>query len=314
MKQLFRKIILLIGIIYTLNIIVAYLLDSAYENDYSNTERGILNYYIKTQKPEILLVGSSYVLHGVIPKKFGKNCFNLSSQGTHIGYNAAIIDLLNQSNKLPTKTLILHIEPDDLYLKKINQVSNQFLKLQYYYNQNQFIKKHIDLMSRYEFLKYFMSVYRHNGHALQLLSTFFSKKTKFNTANNGFIPLKQTKNDHLRISKTYQKYLITNPKKSTIFDHSTLVFIDHINQICTDNKIKLVVFSAPFFKAPKLTVDNSLELEIILKHKKIPYLNYLKNGGASLKDKKYWYDNFHLNINGAKVLSNILYETIEMKE
>lgn len=313
MKQLLKKIILLIGIIYTSNLILAYSLDIVYENNYSNTEKGILNYYIKTQKPEVLLVGSSYVLHGLIPEKVGENCFNLSSQGTHIGYNAAIIDLLDQYNKLPTKTLILHIEPDDLYSKQTHIVSNQFTKLQYYYNKNRFIKKQIDLISKYEFIKYYLSIYRHNGHTLQLLSYILSNNSYLNK-NDGFIPLNQTKNDSLRIDKTYKKYLITNKKKSTKFDHNTILYIDHIHTICKKNKIKLIVFSAPFYKTPKMTFDNSLELAKILKKRKIVYLNYIQNKCEPLKNRKYWYDNFHLKSNGAKILSEIVHEAVITNE
>lgn len=313
MKQLLKKIILLFGIIYVLNIILAYALDIAYENDYSNTEKGILNYYIKTQKSEILLVGSSYVLHGLIPEKFGENCFNLSSQGTHIGYNAAIIDLLDQYNKLPTKTLILHVEPDDLYFKQTYIASNQFTKLQYYYNKNAFIKKQIDLISKYEFIKYYIPIYRHNKYALQLLSNTLSKNSYLNK-NKGFIPLSQTKNDSLRIDKTYKKYLITNKKKSTKFDYNTILFIDHIHTICKKNNIKLIVFSSPFYKTPKITYDNSLELAKIFKKRKIVYLNYIQNKCEPLNNRKYWYDNFHLKSNGAKILSEIVHEAVKTIE
>lgn len=304
MIQLVKKIILLISIIYLLNILIAYSLDTLYEKDYSNSPEGVLNYYLKTQKTDILLVGSSFVLNQLNPSDFGQNSFNLSRQGVHIGFNTGIIDLLDKSNKLPEKTLILHIDPDNLNYRKKDLIAANLLKLKYYYHKNSFIKENINSISTSEHLKYYLTVYRHNGHVLQLLSNLLSNKNTI-SRNKGFAPLKGTDKDSLRVDNTYKRY-VKNSTKYTSFNNKILYYIDHIQSICKKHNLKLIVLSTPFYKTPKNIYDCSLVLEDILRKRNIPYLNYLNDTCSAVKSKKYWYDNFHLKQSGAKIFSKIV--------
>lgn len=306
MYQLIKKILFLLIAIYLLNIVIALGLDQIYENSYSNFVGSNLNYYLKTQKSDTLIVGSSCSLHHIDPKDFGENSYNLSQQGMHLGYHTAVIDILYHSNKLPSKLLLLHVEAGDIYMSQEKEIIDNIRRLNYYYDKNTFIRNNINSISSSEYLKYYFTSYRHNKNATKLIANFL-KNDKNTPKNKGFIPLTPTNLDSVRIDFTQEK---NNKLMKQKINPKAIQFITHIQSICKRKKIKLIIFSAPYYNNYKKLIQGSLDLEKILKRKNIDYINYINNDKLPIKKRIYWYDNYHLNSRGAKIFSKIVADDV----
>jgi hypothetical protein len=276
-----------------------------YEANYSGPQDGTLNYYLKTQTSDTLLVGSSCVLHHLIPSYFGKNTFNLSCQTRYLGYQTAIIEILNQENKLPSNVLLFHIGPEDIHENNKAKIMEQIHGLRYYYDKNSFVKKEINETSKFEFLKYYVSSFRHNGRVIELINKTIYNENDY-PHQKGFLPLKATGSNKKRLAATARENEIDEFYTPKTVNSEALQFILRVQEICKKKNIKLIVMTSPYLNPPINIIRSSKYLEKFLHDNKIDYLNYLKKTDSSLLQSNLWYDNFHLNSEGAKVFSRIV--------
>jgi hypothetical protein len=288
-----------------LNLLFTLALDKMYEANYSGPQDGTLNYYLKTQKSDTLLVGSSCVLHHLIPSYFGKNTFNLSCQTRYLGYQTAIIEILNQEQKLPSSLLLFHIGPEDIHQNNKEKIMEQIHGLRYYYNKNEFIKEHIDQTSKFEYLKYYVSSFRHNGRVIELVNKRIFNKDEF-PKQKGFLPLSPLGSNKNRLEATARKNEVDEFYTSKTVNKEALKLILRVQEICKKKKIQLIVMTSPYLDPPINILRSAEYLTNFLKSHKISYLNYLKNTPTKMLQKKLWYDNFHLNSEGAKIFSTIV--------
>jgi hypothetical protein len=305
MKQLLKKISFIVLILYILNFLFTLALDKMYEANYSGPQDGTLNYYLKTQKSDTLLVGSSCVLHHLIPSYFGKNTFNLSCQTRYLGYQTAIIEILNQEQKLPSNVLLFHIGPEDIHQNNKEKIMEQIHGLRYYYNKNDFIKEHIDQTAKFEYLKYYVSSFRHNGRVVELVNKRIFNKDEF-PKQKGFLPLSPLGSNKNRLAATARKNEVDEFYTSKTVNKEALKLILRVQEICKKKKIQLIVMTSPYLDPPINILRSAEYLTNFLKTHKISYLNYLKNTPTKMLQQKLWYDNFHLNSEGAKIFSTIV--------
>jgi len=305
MKQLLKKISFIVLILYILNLLFTIALDKMYEANYSGPQDGTLNYYLKTQKSDTLLVGSSCVLHHLIPSYFGKNTFNLSCQTRYLGYQTAIIEILNQEKKLPSNVLLFHIGPEDIHQNNRAKIMEQIHGLRYYYDSNKFIKEHIDQTSDFEYLKYYVSSFRHNGRVIELINKRIFNRNEFPKLK-GFLPLSPLGSNKNRLAATARKNEVDEFYTIKTVNKEALHFILRVADICKKKKIQLIIMTSPYLDPPINILRSANYLTNFLKAHKITYLNYLKNTPTEMLQKKLWYDNFHLNSEGAKIFSRIV--------
>lgn len=300
MRQFSIKIFFLLLYVFTGDRLISYYLDSLYQNNYNYYSNGHLNYYLKHRKSDTLLLGSSRVLHSLNPNYFGSNSYLIAQPSKHIGWFASVLDLLEQEHKLPSKTLVLNIEPTDFnphYNKKLNEDIHY---LKFYYNSNDFIRSEINKASTFEFINYFSSCFRHNGEGLILITNPIQKITGLPT-KRGFSALEPTPQDSTRIYSSIQEKENNRPLE---FENSlALYYFNHIVVICKKNNIDLIILTAPFFSPSEYLIKSSKSMERFLKKKKIPYLNYVSCENRELNSIQFWYDNMHLNKFGAEKFS-----------
>lgn len=303
MKALLKYLFVMALVLVGSDRLIGYLLDKKHENHFSDEGDGRLMHYLKKENADTLLMGSSRMLHNADPKIFGPKTLNLSRISTHIGYHAAVIDLLEQYGKLPSKMIVLNIEPEDFALTS-QRHEESILALRSFYNKNDFIRNEINRISVTERLKHLSSIYRHNGNFWAMMK---GDNTGF--SSQGYIPLLPTQLDSIRIEESKGQEAIT--RRPEFYNHTAIRYLDHIRSICRKHNIRLVVVTAPYFETDKLFKTCSEVVAKVLEHRQVPYLNYLSESTPFLERRSYWHDNNHFNSAGAVVYSNDLKNRIE---
>lgn len=300
MQKILVKIAVILAIVFGLDRLTAYYLDSLHEKNEMNFGDGHLNHFIKQHRADTLLMGSSRMLYHIDPSLFGPEAYNLSKNGMHIGYQAAALDLLKQHNKLPTNTLILHIEPDDLLGSSMDKIYDDIHSLRHYYGENDFITKMINRRSFFEHFKYWSELYRHNGRGLQLL-TKPSQKTTLWPTENGF--------DTLGVRLDLTNYDCASADNDDLPSFRGMgQFIGHIQKICKEAKIDLICITTPRYCVPT-NYNKCIDwFRRNMNHNKTPYFSYQHHSFQD--DPSLWSDEMHLNGRGAKILSEQVYRDI----
>jgi hypothetical protein len=303
MKKLGLKILIFIILLFSADRLIGWYLDKLYEQNFYHYSNGHLNYYLKKQHADTLIVGSSRAINNINPLIFGKKTFALGEPKKHLGWFAAVIDLLEQFKKLPKKTLILHLDPEDFNSLHEDQLNSDIHYLKYYYNKNEFIYNEINNASPFEWIKYLSSCFRHNGDNLVLLTNPL-QGVGFLPEQNGFIPIKSSDKDSIRVMTEIAKM---DKNESASFSSSKAIFyFDHIHDICLKNNIELIIITSPLFKADANFIQSAQLMAEFLKRKNIPYINFLRNCPNALKNIKLWFDNLHFNEQGANLYSKEL--------
>jgi hypothetical protein len=299
------KLLFFVSIIIILDRSIAKILDNLVASNYAGFSTGPINYYCSGKASDVLFLGSSRVIHQIVPDSISLNCFVLGSHNKHLHYQSCIVDLLKQKKKLPKSILVLHVEPEDFFVENSIKLSDEVHYLRYYYNQNNYIQSEINKNSIFEPLKYVFDSYRHNGNVTEILNHWNHHKG-FIPKNNGYVPLEavqaSTQQD-LRSSRFTEK---ENSYDLASVNPKAVDYLLQIKKTCVLNKIKLIVFSAPYFKAPINSVNASKVLNVLMDSLDVQYLNYINLNLNKLFPSECWHDNSHFNDIGGRRFSNFL--------
>ncbi len=302
MKGLILKIAVLFGIVALLDFGLSRHLDSLYKKNEGPYANGHLNYYLNHIKADTLFIGSSRTMNHVDTRKFSNHTYNLSSAAMHIGYQAALLDVLEQKNKLPSKCLLIQIEADELEKYTVQELRKDIYQLNYYYSKNQFVKSEINKISTFEFIKHWSKLYSYSGYS-SLLITNPMQGINEKPSITGYAPL---------IGQQFSSDEQNNPEKKN--KRSNFFFyLDHIHSICKRNNIQLICFTAPYLKDDQSQFTRNSKLGEKLKKKNIIYFNYAsirKQLPKIYEDSTNWCNNIHLNESGAKIFTQILKDTL----
>ena len=282
------------------------------QNYYGQTG-GKVNYVLNgIPNVNTLVMGSSKAYHNVNTGKI-KNSFNIGHDGSRIGMNMAILELMEIKGKLP-KNILLHTDPG-LYFKSDSQDfynGSDINIIATYYNESQLIKKIItDNDGKWLAYKLFKS-FAFNGKVFSLVKNYIQTKIYSKGNYDGFGPLIYNKIEQEKFIKSIQSQPITVGSNKCYSDTLSTSLLTRFIMKCKKNDINLICFNAPEYLG-NIYCNESL-MNLFIEHN-IEFYDYsdISLDHAIFKDTKYWKDNAHLNREGADIFTDILIRDTNME-
>jgi hypothetical protein len=308
MKKYFLNIAIFLLTVITCDYLISDYLDNVYNKNICSHSGGDLNYFLNNLNADTIVVGSSRVSQMINPKTIGKNIKNVTKVAKHFYYHYSVINLLNQKKRLPKKMLILNLELIDIYESLHERLIDDVFYLKYFYDKSKSVKNIIDSKSNFEKYKFFFKCYKFNGENFLVFKNKFQNICSIDTI--GFSPLISNKNDSVRLLKS-----INTVKKElnnyTKYNYDVFNKIDEISSLCKKKHIKFVLLNGPNIYFPKKYKQASLAMKEFCKKNRITYIDFSLKNLPVFKNKKNWYDQLHLNKEGAEIYSKFLKKEIK---
>ncbi len=308
LKKLTYRFLIILVLVIAADRGFGWYLDSCYEANHCDYDNGRLNVFLEKERCDTLFIGSSRVLHTINPEYLGPNSSVLAFQNRNICHNVALFDLIAQKKKHPKKVLIFNLDLDDLFHESDRELLEKVLHLKYYYPQNTFIRDLIHRLGFQERIKFLSSTYRHNGFGWKLLA-FPANGNCSEVPKNGYAPLYPTPNDSLRLKKSLEEDF-------TGFDYTyksklTYEMIDHLITRCKKTGTELILINTPYYTYPDEWQQISAQFKNHCERKGVRFVDFNNHRLALLSDAQFWYDNMHMNDQGAteftKHLKSVFY-------
>lgn len=297
MKKLAFKLLFFIIFAYSADYILGSIIENKYLENEFHYSNGHLNYYLNEIDCDTLFIGSSRMLHHVRTPDFVGEVYNLSKARMNLGYQTALVDILNSKKKLPSKTLVVHVDMGEFFRTYETELIEDIYFLKYYYPRNEFIRAEVNKNSIFEPVKFQSKLYLFNGET----SYFFTnpiQKIGFKPYYRGYHPLNRPLNesgidtpDSIDFSSvTFKKYLL------------------HIDSICTINKISLKFICSPQKDYDKKKTSCKQQFETIFSELNLNFINLWNDSilDEKLTTDSLWADEIHLNDSGAKLFTGEL--------
>ncbi|ANQ48434.1 hypothetical protein MY04_1056 [Flammeovirga sp. MY04] len=268
------------------------------ENKIGQSGGKINNLLTHYDSVNILVVGNSRAAHHIDPSILGKNNFNLSHNGMGLDFQVGIVNLILNS-KIKIDTILFHIEEYEIVT---NTPTTDITYLKYYYDQNEYIRYHINKIDKYAFIKNISKSYKFNGKILSTIKNYINTKQNSYYPINGYI--EKTENDTLLI----EKQLKTKNKEPNrlIINNKSKEYLLSLIELCKLNNIKLIIFQSPTLYKTK----QSAVLKNFFLNNNTIYFDYYHNEIKDINNIKNWIDPTHLNNKGAKIITNELRKDI----
>lgn len=277
---------------------------SVHQKTFTGQTGGKVNNLFKNyEQVNLLALGNSRCAQHVIPSKISDNAFNLSHNGLSLIFHTGMVDQVLSNSNLQIDTILLHIEPYEAFGANNADIRDiQFLS--YYHGKNSWITEKINNISRFEYIKYALSSYRWNGKVLSIINNW--RKSRFESIPlRGYKPTVYNPRDSLRLEKTSLKVGKIRERK-TVINKNFRSYLSHIKNITNSKGIKLYLFTSPTYFENDFFSETAI-LEDYLDSVNIDFLNYTSiKYQLIFESKTLWKDNFHLNNEGAEILTKLL--------
>lgn len=263
-----------------------------YENQ-PQGESAITTYAIEKAKEDIIIFGSSRASHHYDCKVFqdslGLSCFNAGKDGMTIIYASTILPVITERHK--PKLIILDLNPEELSFKAGKEGEDLLIStLLPYASKYPKIKSAVSELNKIEIIKCRISkVYPYNSFIFPILQHYMHIGL---TGFNGYIPLTGS---HLSIEEASKVR-----KDAPAIDSFILKkFEDFLKEVSSENISMKIIIS------PTLMNYSTQQVELMgsIANK---YGFDLWNYTESVNDKKLFYDNVHLNAQGAAAFSKLI--------
>lgn len=297
------RVLILATILFALDRSIGMYMDHLYEENRCNYSNGKINAFLEQENCDTLYVGSSRILHTIRPEFLGPGNKNLSMQGKNICYLVALVDILNQEGKLPNKQLVFNFELEDLYVESDEYLLKKVYSLKYYYNKNELVRDLINRLGFQERIKFLSSTYRHNGEGWKLFSYPMAGNCEI-TREDGYYPLYPTVNDSIRMEKSLIEDF--KPMKQKKVTPLTIEMLEKLKSICDEAGIDLQVINSKYYKLHPDLKKASKKFESICRDRNIKFHDFNMDAIPELKKKKYWFDNMHVNDEGAEIFTTYI--------
>jgi hypothetical protein len=250
---------------------------------------------LKNRKINYIFIGSSRVENSIvsnqIEKKTNKSTVNLGVRGLRLKDAICIVKLLNYNNVSYDK-LFIQLDYSFNYESEFSKFFN-FEILPYYNSTNFIIDEYIKSTNeKYLFYKYIpFYMYTQSDELIgfrKILSALFTSISNFEKYN-GYEPLEGV--------STRQSELIPSEVVKKNKD-----FVE-LNVLLKSLKTEVVYFSTP------ISIECSNQQYFDKLKKVVPSL---KNFHNVIKNKEYFFDNLHLNNEGAQQFSDILIKELNL--
>lgn len=299
--RFFKKFLILLILL----IIFDRLIGTWLQHAYKNAPQGDIKTFahsITNPTEDIYIFGSSRAVHGYDPKIFtdslGLTCFNSGRENSNILYHTAI--LKEMLKKHVPKIIILDVSAKELTWRTAE--NSKFVLasmiLPYVHSDTSFENIARALFPN-ELRKAEVSkIYAYNSLVLPLIVG----KRKFNNGEklNGYIPLhgNKIKGPPPVFTDDYDKT-----------DNLAKKYFDDFVKLVKENNIRLYVIQSPLY-VQKFSSSISLDtMKNILHRYNEPFWNY--GFDTTFYHNKYFYDNVHLNTQGATLFTEKLVSDIK---
>ena len=257
------------------------------------------NYRLNRVTTDIIIVGSSRGCHHYVSTIL-KDSINNYTGGEYSLYNSSIDGKFINSNSCSAESImdrytpiLMLFEVSESELGGENSVRDmEFAAVNY--NHNRFVKQYLHNLGWKERIKISSNMFRYNQKILRIISSFIQKGNE-----TGYEPLfnkmtfKPTKNNKIE-------------QEDRFIDDYSLQNFTRVLKTAKEKGILLVVVSSPKF-TPN---DNNESLSSLCKKYDTPYLE-LYNLESFNTRPELFNDATHLNDDGAKIFTNLVFEHLK---
>jgi len=305
MKKFFIKILLLLVVIIVVDFLLGFVLDKMMANQKSELYGEIT--WVKKNKPDIIVLGTSKASHGYIPEIITKgidySCYNLGQDGSNVIATLAIISNILQI--YTPKIIIYDLIGQEFDMEMVS--SARFKNELPYIKNNEKIIHLIKEEDKYFTLRTLSKLYPYNNRLLPLVTGLFQEYDFVKLY--GYKPLYDNKLEDAL--KTETKYDYRTENENNVLKQAFKELLEEIK----DRNIELVLINSPqwFFADGSPKYEFSQSLAAILKQYEINIYEIGTQNYPQLNNKQYYRDMAHLNHEGAMVFSGILNQLLKDK-
>jgi hypothetical protein len=297
--KIFKRFIILAFTIFFLDFITGSLLKIYYfKQDSGSLYR--TTYSLENTTADLLIFGSSTATHNYDPEIFQNRLnlsyYNVGRDGNSIFYYDAVLKAVLKRYR--PKIIICDFGAHEL--SKDQESYDRLSCLLPYYKTHPEIRSIVNLKSPNERYKMISNIYPYNS----LIFTILVGNLEFNKTRRGdmkgFLPLTDIWNTPITDGNTFLNYQLDTNKINTYKS-----FIED----CITSKVQLYIICSPLYIKPNY-INTSVQLgkEIAEKYH-VKFFDYSKDS-TFLNTHSLFADVAHLNINGAKIYSNEIADSL----
>lgn len=294
------KLLLFSFIVYLMDFSIGSILNYFYFKQKSGFEFRT-TYSIEKTSEDILIFGSSRASHHYDPDIFEKRlkmpCYNVGRDGNFMIYHCAILHCVLK--RYTPKIIVLDFSNEEF--KKDTKSYDRISTLLPYYKTHPEIRSFIELKSKFEKEKLLSKIYPFNSSIFKIFinNTDFNKDRK-SPDIKGYIPLKEILNKPINVLNKPEIYELDSIKINVY---------DNFIKDCKKAGVELFVFVSPYF-SKSLNLDYSVEIaREVAARNNIKFYDYSRDTLFTNKNL-FFFDERHLNDNGAKFYSNLVVDRI----
>lgn len=302
LKIFAKKLAFFLAIIYLLDFCTGSLLKYLFFKHEPVVNESV-TYVLKYSKEDILIIGPSHAhmhyMPGTIADSLKMSCYNAGSDGHYILCSYAL--LKGVLKRYVPKMIILDIRSDE-FNTDVAGYDRLSIFLPFYDSEPD-MRPIIEERSKFEKYKLLSKTYPYNSQILSIINRNVHKnKYEFKArpdlgfeSNNDTIEVKALN----RRNEYYKNKAIDNN-----FVNAYRLFLKE----CIKNHIKLYVFISPLIPETHIKLK-SLEIATkIADSLHVPFFNY--SNDKRFKKREYYHDIEHLNLNGARIYTREVINTI----
>lgn len=260
-------------------------------------------YSVEDTKADILVFGASRAQQQYnsvfFEERLHQTCYNLGRDGEPIFYYYAV--LRSVLKRYTPKMIILDIE-NGVFREEQSSYDRISVLLPFYKNHPE-MHSIIELKGPFEKFKLKSAVYPYNSMLFKIAMGNTEINKKRNVDIKGYVPLTGVLDEPIRTVILSNKYAIDSIKVN--------LYQSFIND-CQQAKIKLYIVCSPYF-INSIGSDTSMVLaKEIAKINNIDFFDF-SNDELFLNNSKLFDDTVHVNVDGSKIFSNKLIDSIILK-
>ncbi len=290
-------------------------LERLYDRSLEGQTGGDLNRYLAKDRPDILVIGSSRAHHHVIPDSLSSNAYNLSHNGMSVAFQAGLVAVLDQYDALPTRILLLHVDPEEALL---DQGRGDIRFLRRFYGSVPYVTDRIDALHPFERYAFWSDVHRFNGMVPGLLRTWWQPDPPLSDQGRGYVQRPDQPMDATRTLHTAARDSINAATYATRWSEVQArahigAPVNYIDSVCRSRGINLILFTSPRYRTTQAREAFNAQARAALG----PTPRWITPAGPGidrLHDIRYWRDNVHMRHDGARLFSGSLAETLALPD
>lgn len=260
-----------------------------------------IDYIIKESKDEVVILGSSVALNSFMPSlaedSLGVSCYNAGANGQVLPFFKSVLECM--LSRYTPKLVILGMRPDELSGTGIGGRYN--ILVPYYKMGYETIDRYMESKDKYEPWLLKSNLYRYNTIWWRILLYHFI--TPGEPGEKGFV------------AKGIPMYFpeMTTTKAAQNCSEERLNELQSMITLCESKGVKMVVYFPPMYtKIEGVSTSVERVKEICAKHH-FPCFDDSQDS-TFLAHKEWFYDNVHLNKDGAPVYTKSLVKRLKAYE